>query len=328
MAWTQNQSRYISDLLHGIGAPNTLADRRALLAWQRAEGGSARYNPFNTTQGASGASAYNSVGVRNYTSYQQGLQATIQTLKNGHYGGVLQALRQGRNPYSVAQAVGNSPWGTSGSLMSSVLKGMGAVPGAAPKPAGGRTGGSHGPSVGMNGNRQAMVNQLISNNWQFATTGRIDPLMQYSAQNNGLTWNDQAKLGNKPALGNAVPGKLNSVLSAAKKQIGVPYVWGGTSSKGFDCSGLVQYAYAKAGIALPRTTYQQIHSGSPVKWGAFRPGDLIFSDFEGTGKPTHVVMYIGNGKVIAAPHTGDHVRIENVNLFKSNFIGARRIVRG
>lgn len=326
MAWTYGQSQYISALLHGIGAPNTQADRMALAAWQRAEGGSARYNPFNTTQGAPGAGSYNSVGVRNYTSYGQGLQATIATLKNGHYGGVLQALRRGNNPYAVAQAVGNSPWGTSGSLMASVLKGMGAKPGAGPTlPA--HPGGSHGPSVGASPGRQAMVNQLISNNWQFATTGRIDPLLQYSAQNNGLTKQDMAGMGLKPAVGGAqVGGKLSQVLKVAGKQIGTPYVWGGSKPGGFDCSGLIQYAYAKAGIALPRTTYDQIKVGRAVKWGQFKPGDLIFSDFEGTGKPTHVVMYAGNGRVIAAPHTGDHVRYESVDLFKSHFMGARRVL--
>jgi hypothetical protein len=123
MAWNASPQQFAAAVLHGIGAPVTAANLHALLAWQRAEGGSARFNPFNTTQPARGATNYNSIGVRNYTSYQQGLQATIATLKNGHYGGVLAALHQGRNPLAVAAAVGASPWGTSGALMASILHG-------------------------------------------------------------------------------------------------------------------------------------------------------------------------------------------------------------
>lgn len=189
--------------------------------------------------------------------------------------------------------------------------------------------GSHGPSLAANPNRQSLVQQLMSNNQQFMTTGRIDPLLQHSAMQNGLTMADQNALGNFHAPGGmAIPGKIGKVISIAKNQIGTPYVWGGSHKGGFDCSGLIQYAYAKAGISLPRTTYQQINSGKKVGWGSFRPGDLIFSDFEGTGKPTHVVMYIGHGKVIAAPHTGTNVQIEDVALFKNNFVGARRIIGG
>lgn len=123
MAWGTSPQQFAAAILHGIGAPVTTANVHALMAWQRAEGGGARFNPFNTTQTAPGASSYNSVGVRNYTSYAQGLHATIQTLKNGYYPGVLAALHQGHNALAVAAAVGRSPWGTSGSLMASILGG-------------------------------------------------------------------------------------------------------------------------------------------------------------------------------------------------------------
>lgn len=184
------------------------------------------------------------------------------------------------------------------------------------------------------GNALGLKQQLIQNNWNFATTGNIgksDPLLQTSIIQNGLTKDNLAQLGTtKASQGGSLmadSGVLGKVLNAARGQIGTPYLWGGESAgKGFDCSGLIQYAYAKAGISLPRTTYDQIKHGRPVKWGAFQPGDLIFSDFEGTGQPTHVVMYIGHGKVIAAPHTGTNVQIEDVNVFRNNFIGARRIL--
>lgn len=116
-------------ILRGIGAPATPENIRYLNAWAQAEGGSASNNPFNTTQPAGGASSYNSVGVRNYTSPQQGIAATVQTLKNGHYGVLLNALRSGRSAMADAQAEAQTPWGT-GSLIMKVLGGKvtGGVP--------------------------------------------------------------------------------------------------------------------------------------------------------------------------------------------------------
>lgn len=188
-----------------------------------------------------------------------------------------------------------------------------------------RAGGS-GPRLTAPNARQ----QLIANNWSFALTGQIDPLAQTSVLQDGLSHGQLSKMG-AVGVGSAAlrvdKPVLNRVLQAAHSQLGVPYLWGGTTpGKGLDCSGLVQYAYAKAGIKIPRTTYEQFKKGSKVAWGKFRPGDLIFSDFEGSGGPSHVVMYIGNGKVIAAPHTGSNVQIEDVSAFKNYFVGARRIL--
>ena len=119
-------------------------------------------------------------------------------------------------------------------------------------------------------------------------------------------------------------------MHEAARFIGKPYVWGGESpNSGFDCSGLVQYSYRQMGIDLPRTTWDQIGQGTAVQWGHFQPGDLIFSNFEGPGAgASHVVIYAGNGQVIAAPHTGGHVEYEPVDWFKSNFVGARRVIPG
>jgi cell wall-associated NlpC family hydrolase len=121
-----------------------------------------------------------------------------------------------------------------------------------------------------------------------------------------------------------------AVVHEAARFIGKPYVWGGESpNSGFDCSGLVQYSYRQLGIDLPRTTYDQIGQGTAVQWGHFQPGDLIFSNFDGPGAgASHVVIYAGNGQVIAAPHTGGHVEYEPVDWFKSNFVGARRVIPG
>lgn len=120
-----------AQILKGIGAPVTPQNLLFLNDWARAEGGSAANNPFNTTQGAPGATAYNSNGgnpVKNYTSPLEGLSATVQTLKNGRYGNILGALKQGTSAQASAQALAASPWGT-GSL---VLKMLGGGAGGAP----------------------------------------------------------------------------------------------------------------------------------------------------------------------------------------------------
>jgi len=123
-----------AQILRGVNAPVTPENIQAVNAWQRAEGGGASNNPFNTTQPVTGASSYNSVGVRNYATPQVGIQATIDTLTNGRYGPVIAALQQGNNPQAVAGAVGASPWGTSGQLMSQILRGSPAPGGISPLP--------------------------------------------------------------------------------------------------------------------------------------------------------------------------------------------------
>jgi SLT domain-containing protein/cell wall-associated NlpC family hydrolase len=96
-----------------------------------------------------------------------------------------------------------------------------------------------------------------------------------------------------------------AVIKVAMKYLGVKYVWGGSSPKGFDCSGLIQFSFKQIGVSLPRTAAQQQKAGKPVKLGQERAGDLLFN-----GNPAHhVVMCIGNGKIIEAPHTGSSVRI-------------------
>lgn len=92
-------------------------------------------------------------------------------------------------------------------------------------------------------------------------------------------------------------------VRAALSRLGRPYVWGATGPDRFDCSGLVQWSYAQAGIHLDRTTYQQIHDGIPVPPTQVQPGDLVFPH------PGHVQMAIGNGLVVEAPYAGAAVRI-------------------
>lgn len=121
-----------TQILRGVGAPVTPQNLLFVNDWAKAEGGGAANNPFNTTEPGYGATGnYNSVGVKDYATPQQGVQATLATLQNGRYGNILSALKQGTNARSAAQALAASPWGT-GALVLKMLGGAGAEPPAAP----------------------------------------------------------------------------------------------------------------------------------------------------------------------------------------------------
>jgi peptidoglycan DL-endopeptidase RipA len=115
------------------------------------------------------------------------------------------------------------------------------------------------------------------------------------------------------------------VIDRAMSQIGVQYVWGGGSGRGpttgipdglgsplnrigFDCSGLMLYAFSGAGVSLPRVSRSQFNAGQKVPISQVRPGDMVFYADRG-GPIHHVAMYIGNGKMIEAPYTGADVRV-------------------
>jgi cell wall-associated NlpC family hydrolase len=122
-------------------------------------------------------------------------------------------------------------------------------------------------------------------------------------------------LSSPAAAGARAPASAAAVVSEAEKFLGVPYVWGGDTPSGFDCSGLVQYVYSKLGISLPRTTYAQVNAGAPVaSLTRAQPGDLVFfAGADGTpSSPGHVGIYIGNGKMIDAPYTGAVVGVQTV----------------
>lgn len=122
--------------------------------------------------------------------------------------------------------------------------------------------------------------------------------------------------------GNPPPSQYGGVVGVAMQFLGVPYVWGGASPSGFDCSGLVMYAFAQVGVSLPHNAAMQYAYGSPVSKSALQPGDVVF--FNGLG---HNGLYIGGGQFVHAPHTGDVVKISNLNegWYASTYVGARRM---
>ena len=116
----------------------------------------------------------------------------------------------------------------------------------------------------------------------------------------------------------------SKVVDSALSRIGIPYVWGGESMAegGYDCSGLMQYAYGEHGISLSRTTYTQVNEGTAVgSLSEAKPGDLIF--YGGT-PPTHVAMYIGDGQVVHAPFTGEVIKVAPATMMEISAI--RRII--
>ena len=110
-----------------------------------------------------------------------------------------------------------------------------------------------------------------------------------------------------------------AALRAAASQLGKPYRWGAEGPGSYDCSGLTSYAFARAGVTLPRSSSQQALVGTPVSWNEMQPGDLVFY----YSPVSHVGIYAGDGKFINAPQSGDVVRYQNVS--RSAFSGARRL---
>ncbi|MZE81466.1 C40 family peptidase [Streptomyces xinghaiensis] len=103
--------------------------------------------------------------------------------------------------------------------------------------------------------------------------------------------------------------KAQQAIEFARAQIGKPYVWGATGPNSYDCSGLTGAAWKAAGVTLPRTTYDQVNTGTRVAKSAMQPGDLIFF----YGDISHVGLYIGGGQMIHAPKPGTNVRIESID---------------
>jgi cell wall-associated NlpC family hydrolase len=123
----------------------------------------------------------------------------------------------------------------------------------------------------------------------------------------------------------AAPAAASSVgaraLAEARSQLGVPYVWGGTSPSGFDCSGLMQWAFDQVGKDLPRTSAAQSRVGQSISQDELRPGDLIFFH----SPVSHVAMYAGNGQMIEAPTQGQDVKMSKTSGRLDDATGFRRL---
>ena len=153
-----------------------------------------------------------------------------------------------------------------------------------------------------------------------ARISEIQSRFLYKPTSTGGDWASAAAAAGLDSTSSATSGSgstasESAVVAQAQKYIGVPYLWGGTDpSKGLDCSGFTQLVYGNLGIDLPRTSSQQATAGRPVaSLNDARPGDLVFFDYStGRAGVDHVGVYIGNGKMIAAPQEGESVKVQDV----------------
>jgi len=135
-----------------------------------------------------------------------------------------------------------------------------------------------------------------------------------------LTGSVPLTLGRMPKHEQASPGQR--AVRIAAEELGVPYRYGGSSPSGFDCSGLVAYVYGKLGVRLPHNAAAQYAYGRAVDRSHLLPGDLVF--FHGLG---HVGVYIGRGRIIHAPRSGERVEIQSLASRSGSVEGVRRVVR-
>ena len=320
-------------VLRGIGAPVTPQNLQFLNQWHQREGGgdknNANFNPLNTTQNAPGAGSINSVNVRSYISAGQGIKATVQTLLNGHYGDIVSGLRQNVGAARLAASPGLHTWGTG---TWSASKPPVAQSGGSPAlRLAGALRGNGGSTAASQGNIRDLAAQYFLQASNDAAAGRPtngNQLLQLAFAKQALGQQQitpvQSHLGQVAIVHGSGKG-TSEAISLVKQAIGTPYVWGGSKPGGFDCSGLLQWAWGKSGVKIPRTTYDQWKVGAQVGKGQLRAGDAVFfkgSDSKG-GLPGHVGMYIGNGKFIEAPHSGAVVHISNL-AGRTDFMGARR----
>jgi cell wall-associated NlpC family hydrolase len=259
-------------------------------------------NPYNPKQALQFAANWDAQNVRKY----------------GNWANALSVYNSGK-PWSIGQSIGET-----NNYVKSILGKAGGqqvdaawgTPGQ-PRPQGGK------PPAGLwkNSSQLSEVTSLLNGVLSSNHAGFTLPAIPTSGSSlriggqNGITVSGIDHASSRDV----------AAVSAIRGYLGTPYVWGGESPKGFDCSGLLQYVWGQQGVQIPRTSQEQWQHGQGVNSSQLRPGDAVFFvGSDGTkSAPGHVGMYIGNGKYVEAPHTGDVVKIAKLADAK-DYVGARR----
>ena len=179
------------------------------------------------------------------------------------------------------------------------------------------------------------LNKSVQPSRSSARMALIVLALQLGACSNALQWepdqaaNSGSSVGNSTAASSRskavtspVPGK---VVAVATDQLGTPYRYGGSKPGGFDCSGLVEYSYAKAGLIVPRTSFEQYRAAQPIDISDAKPGDLLFFRYD--RKISHVGIYLGEDRFIHAPSTGKLVSVASLRdpHYQAHFVRAGKI---
>lgn len=175
---------------------------------------------------------------------------------------------------------------------------------------------------------------------RYANYGPVADKIASTLAGVSLTTDSDCITGSNSAPAGLPPGFAGAFIADAEQEVGVPYVWDGGSyagpsgvgsdgrGPGFDCSGLVLYAAYQAShgkIRLPHFTGAQIHDGRPVAWAHKQPGDLIFLTYPHASQPHHVVIYLGGGRILQAPQTGEDVGYGRLSDFGDEITTVRRL---
>ena len=172
-------------------------------------------------------------------------------------------------------------------------------------------------------------NRSSSNSPKFFKGGKSTGVAVSAAALNGTTGSSSDKENTSSGTGSQDTGSVSGsqIVKTAKKYLGTPYKWGGTTPSGFDCSGFVYYVLHSNGIKASRTIATMYKQGTPVKKSELQPGDIVF--FQGTYKSglSHVGIYVGDGKFIHSPHSGEVVSYANLysDYYVKHYYGACRM---
>jgi cell wall-associated NlpC family hydrolase len=339
---------WIPVFLKSIGAPVTQSNAAFLASWWRWEGGAltnkAHFNWLNTSHG--NYPAMNSSGIKVFPNFQTGIKVLRDTMLQG-YPGLVSGLRSGKVSVNDPAVQGDlNRWLTGNrtpGMTPYIQKIASTLSDQGPFPASGGQTPNQGPA-----SRQKASGGVTEASSPSLIAPQLSPLQGFSniatpvKQMPGIPKIGTVTLVQGPTKdGSQAPplkvqhdpgvksdARTNEIVDFARHYLGTKYVFGGTTPQGFDCSGFVQWVYGHMGVQLPRTTFEQVHSGVAVSRNKLKPGDILFFNTENDPRgPSHEGLYIGNGKFIQAPHTGDVVKISNINdpYYKSVFVTARRV---